>query len=74
LVNTTLAHDFKQLYAYIDEKANADPEFKVAEKFSTMPRDEVYDQSVKLYTILAQKAKEYGYDKSENNAMTFFTQ
>lgn len=49
-----------------DKRAAEDPDYKVAECFSTMPRDEVYDQSVRIFTSLAQKVKDYGYEDSPN--------
>lgn len=32
-----------------------------------MARDDVYDESVRMYTVLVQRAKEYGYDAATSD-------
>ena len=57
---------------FVDKRAADDPDFKVAERFSTMPRDEVYDQAVRIYTSFAPKAKAYGYDQIDSDVYNFY--
>lgn len=57
---------------FVDKRAGDDPEFKIAEHFSTMPRDEVYDQSVRISSALVKKMQAYGYDKADYDAKNFF--
>lgn len=60
------------LIIFIDKRAADDPDFKVAESFSTMPRDEVYDQAVRIYTSFARKAKAYGYNQIDSDVYNFY--
>ncbi|XP_067949519.1 peroxisomal acyl-coenzyme A oxidase 1-like isoform X2 [Watersipora subatra] len=39
-----------------------------------MDRDDLYDHSVRIYTSIAQKAKEYGYDKDTTGVLNHYIQ
>lgn len=49
------------MFLLVEKRGGEDPDFKVAEKFVYMPRDEVYSEAVRIYTNLLPKAKKYGY-------------
>lgn len=44
-----------------DQRAGNDPAFKIAEKFSTLPRQNVYSEAVKMFATYVTRKKEYGY-------------
>ena len=43
------------------KRAIEDPDFAIAERLNTMDRDQVYDESVRMYTKLLEKCEKYGY-------------
>lgn len=67
------------LLYFAEKRAGNDPDFKIAEKFTQMPRDEVYDEAVRIYTNMIQKAKNYGYLDTrdgglEENVLHFYVE
>lgn len=60
--------DIKPNYI-LEKRSGDDPDFKVAEEFSQMPRDKVYDEAVRMYTVMIQKAKNYGYLDSRGRGL-----
>lgn len=49
-----------------DKRAVEDNSFEVAEKLPMMPREQVYSEAVRMYAVLRQKIKEYGYDDTSS--------
>ncbi|XP_067943579.1 peroxisomal acyl-coenzyme A oxidase 1-like [Watersipora subatra] len=47
-------------------RAAEDDELKLAEKFPTLPRDEVYTEAIRLYAVCRDRLETYGYKDQGN--------
>lgn len=43
------------------KRVASDPQFEIAERFPMMPRDEVYNEAIRLYAVYRQRIQEYQY-------------
>lgn len=48
---------------FADRRAAEDPDLKMAEKIPTMPREEAYEEAVRMFTVMVKRMKEYGYEE-----------
>ena len=55
-----LSRWFNHLLSVV-KRAIEDPDFAIAERLNTMDRDQVYEESVRMYTKLLEKCEKYGY-------------
>lgn len=59
---------------FVDARAGNDPEFKMAERLLSMPRDEAYSETVRMYCSMLEKAKEYGYVGKNDSEFAYYSQ
>ena len=55
-----------------DKRAIEDEEFRIAEKFPTMSREDVYDESYRMYTVFVDRCRKYGYEESTEEFQYFY--